>query len=354
MSAPPSPTTPAHRWLQLSARLYRPLLLLYPPEFRRSFGREMEQTFRTCCREALREAGAPGLLRLWGNVLYDLTTSATVEHIRAWIALFKRLSGLEKELHMINSPFHLEFAQLTDIGLKRARNEDAMTTVIPSDQEALARRGALFVVADGLGGHERGEMASQLAINTISDAYYRSNGDDIAAALARAIHEANTAIYALSSQQEHEDEKEMGTTVVAAVLRGETVYAANVGDSRAYIVRGGKVQQITQDHSWVAEQVRLGALTEEEARAHQKRNIIYRCLGTSPDVEIDLYTESVQGGDALLLCTDGLSGLVSDDEMAEIVEHYSPQESVQRLIQRANEQGGSDNITAIVARVSLA
>lgn len=350
---PPAPT-PANRWLQLSDRLYRSLLLIYPREFRCAFGGEMAQTFRACCREALHGAGAMGLLRLWSNVLSDLAISATVEHIRAWIALFKRFSGLEKELQMINTPFHLEIAQLTDIGLERANNEDHMTTVVPTDQQALAQKGALFVVADGLGGHERGEMASQLAVNTISDAYYRSSGDDIAAALAQAIREANTAVYALSSQQEHEAEKEMGTTIVAAVLQGDMVYAANVGDSRAYIVRGGKVQQITHDHSWVADQVRLGALTEEQARTHEKRNQIYRCLGVKPEVEIDQFSETVQDGDALLLCTDGLTGLVTDPEIAEIVEHYSPQESVQRLIQRANEQGGPDNITAIVARVSLA
>jgi PPM family protein phosphatase len=347
-------SAPANRWLQLSDQLYRHLLLVYPLEFRRAFGGEMAQTFRACCREGVQDAGTLGLLRLWGDVLYDLTTSAAIEHVRAWIALFKRLSGLEKEYQMINSPFHLEVAQLTDIGLKRAKNEDNMTTVVPSDQQVLAQKGALFVVADGLGGHERGEMASQLAVNTVSDAYYQSESDDIAAALAQAVREANTAVYHLSSQEQHTDEKEMGTTCIAAVLQGDTVYIANVGDSRVYIVRGGLVRQISQDHSWVAEQVRLGALTEEQARTHEKRNLIYRCLGIKPEVEVDLFTETVQDGDALVLCTDGLSSLVTDNEIAEIVEQYGPEESVQRLVERANEQGGPDNITAVVARVSLA
>lgn len=349
-----SSTTSGDRWLRLSARLYRCLLFVYPPAFRHAFGGELAQTFRACCRDAMRESGTSGLLRLWGSVCYDLVTSATIEHIRAWIALFERLSGQEKELQMINSPFHLDVAQLSDIGRTRASNEDNMTAVVPSDQQALAQKGALFVVADGLGGHDRGEEASQLAVNTISDAYYQSSDDDIAAALAQAVREANTAIHNLSTQQEHADEKEMGTTCVAAVLRGDTVYVANVGDSRAYIVRAGQIQQITHDHSWVADQVRLGVLTEEEARTHEKRNQIYRCLGVKPEVEVDLFTETVQDGDALVLCTDGLSGLVTDSEIAEVVEQYGPKESVQRLVARANEQGGPDNITAVVARVSLA
>jgi serine/threonine protein phosphatase PrpC len=352
----PSFTAPApsDRWLQLSERLYRRLLLIYPLTFRRAFGAEMTQTFRACCRAAAREGGTAGLLRLWGSVCYDLMTSAVIEHIRAWIALFKRLSGLEKELHMITAPFHLDVAQLTDIGRKRARNEDNMTSVVPTDRQALAHKGALFVVADGLGGHERGEIASQMAVNTISDVYYNSTVEDTGDALAQAVRAANTVVCNLSTQQEHAEEKATGTTCVAAVLQGDIVSVANVGDSRAYIVRAGQIQQITHDHSWVADQVRLGALTEEQARTHEKRNQIYRCLGIKPEVEIDLFTETVQDGDALVLCTDGLSGLVADAEIAEIVEQYNPQESVKRLVERANEQGGPDNITAVVVRVSLA
>jgi serine/threonine protein phosphatase PrpC len=352
----PSSTAPApsDRWLQLSERLYRRLLFVYPRAFRRAFGREMAQTFRACCRDAMRESGTAGLLRLWGGVCYDLVTSATVEHIRAWIALFKRLSGLERGLHMIPASFYLDVAQLTDIGRKRARNEDNMTSVVPTDRQALAQKGALFVVADGLGGHDRGEEASRVAVNTISEVYYSSPVEDTGDALAQAVRAANTAVCALSTEREHAEEKETGTTCVAAVLRGDTVSVANVGDSRAYIVRAGHIQQITHDHSWVADQVRLGALTEEQARMHEKRNQIYRCLGIKPEVEIDLFTETVRDGDALVLCTDGLSSLVTDAEIAEIVEQYNPQESVKRLVERANEQGGTDNITAVVARVSLA
>lgn len=143
----------------------------------------------------------------------------------------------------------------------------------------------------------------------------------------------------------------MGTTCVAAVLRGATAYIANVGDSRGYLVRKGHVRQITQDHSWVAEQVRLGQMSEEEARCHGMRNIITRSLGPFPEVEVDIFVEPVEEGDALVLCSDGLSGMVSDHEITSIVENFGPQESVYRLVECANEQGGIDNITAIVARV---
>src|SRR5579859_4217138 len=143
----------------------------------------------------------------------------------------------------------------------------------------------------------------------------------------------------------------MGTTCVAAVLRGNMAYIANVGDSRGYLVRGGLVRQITQDHSWVAEQVRAGLLTEEQARTHAQRNVITRCLGTQPDVDVDVFIEPLQENDCIVLCTDGLSGLISDEEVMRIVNQSVPQESVYHLVERANENGGPDNITAIVVRV---
>ena len=146
----------------------------------------------------------------------------------------------------------------------------------------------------------------------------------------------------------------MGTTCVAVVLQDTHVYVANAGDSFAYIMRAEQVMQIAQDHSWVAEQVQAGLLTKEQARAHEKRNVITRCLGTSPDVDVYVATETVQDGDVLLLCTDGLWSLVEEGELRSIVEQYDPQESTKRLVERANENGGPDNITAVVVRVSLA
>ncbi len=243
----------------------------------------------------------------------------------------------------------LDPAQLTDVGRKREHNEDNMAYVIPKDPQVMAMKGALFIVADGMGGHAAGEVASEIAVDTVSNAYYMDDNEDVTTPLLQAIKRANLAIHQRAA--ENLLRSGMGTTCVAAVLRGSMAYIANVGDSRAYLVRGGKVRQITQDHSWVAEQVRAGLLTEEQARTHAQRNVITRCLGTQPDVEVDVFLEPLQENDCLVLCTDGLSGLISDEEVMHIVNQSVPQESVYHLVERANENGGPDNITAIVVQV---
>lgn len=250
---------------------------------------------------------------------------------------------------MVNKQLHLDVAQLTDVGRKREHNEDNMAYVIPKDEQVMTRKGALFIVADGMGGHAAGEVASEIAVDSVSNIYYQDDNDDIAASLTQAIKRANASIYQRAA--ENMLRSGMGTTCVAAVLRGDVAYIANVGDSRAYLVRRGQVKQVSQDHSWVAEQVRAGVLTEEQARTHAQRNVITRCLGTQADVEIDVFPERVEEGDCIVLCSDGLSGLVSDDELRAIVAQFVPQESVYHLIERANEHGGPDNITAIVVRV---
>lgn len=243
----------------------------------------------------------------------------------------------------------LEVAQLTDVGRKREHNEDNMAYVIPKDAQVMATKGALFIVADGMGGHAAGEVASEIAVDTVSNAYYMDDNEDVVTPLLQAIKRANAAIHQRAA--ENMLRSGMGTTCVASVLRGNMAYIANVGDSRAYLVRAGQVKQISQDHSWVAEQVRAGLLSEEQARTHAQRNVITRCLGTQPDVEVDVFREPLVEGDCLVLCTDGLSGLISDDELRAIVAQSVPQESVYHLVERANENGGPDNITAIVVRV---
>ena len=239
----------------------------------------------------------------------------------------------------------LDTAARTDIGLKRANNEDNVVTVVPTDGQVMAQKGALFVVADGMGGHTKGDVASELAVNTIRDTYYQDTRSDIATALRASVEQANKVIF--------EHDKHMGTTCVAAVLKENTVYIANTGDSFVYLIRAGQMRQLAEDHSWVAEQVRIGAMTREEAEAQGKGNVIVRCLGETRDVEVYVGIEQVQDKDILVLCTDGLHTLVSEDEIRAIAEQYEPQESVQRLIARANENGGTDNITAAVIRVSL-
>src|SRR5579883_1767031 len=213
-----------------------------------------------------------------------------------------------------------------------------MAYVIPKDPQVMTKKGALFIVADGMGGHAAGEVASEIAVDTVSNTYYQDDSEDVAASLLQAIKRANALIHQRAA--ENMLRSGMGTTCVAAVLRGNMAYIANVGDSRAYFMRNGQ-----------AKQVRAGLLTDDQARTHAQRNVITRCLGTQADVDIDIFTEELREGDALVLCTDGLSGLVSDDEIRRTVEQYVPQESVYHLIEQANNNGGPDNITAIVLRV---
>jgi len=182
-------TSPSKRLMIISERFYRLLLLAYPGEFRRAYRREMIQTFRDCCREAL-QRGQWGMLRLWGLVLYDLVTTAFIEHVRTCIALFKRgflnatdtLLATEGSTALV-SQFHLNVAQHSDIGRKRQVNEDSMISILPEDPQVMAKKGALFVVADGMGGHTAGDVASEMAINLVRDAYYEDENDDVDASL---------------------------------------------------------------------------------------------------------------------------------------------------------------------------
>ena len=207
----------------------------------------------------------------------------------------------------------LDVAQLTDVGRRRDHNEDNMAYVIPKDPAVMTHKGALLIVADGMGGHAAGEVASEIAVDTVSNAYYQDENDDVSTSLLQAIRRANAAIQQRAA--ENMLRSGMGTTCVAAVLRGNMAYIANIGDSRIYLVRQARIRQVSQDHSWVAEQVRAGLLTEEQARTHAQRNVITRSLGTQLEVDVDIFREPLEEGDTLLLCSDGLSGMVNDEEL---------------------------------------
>ncbi len=316
-------TSPLHT-PTFSEHLYRALLWLYPAEFRRAYGHEMLQTFRDCQRAERAHGDVWRIARLWGLVLSDLITSACTEHWKASITLLKSLSGLGKETLMTSSLLNLDVALHTDIG-QRANNEDNMTSYVPEDTQVMAQKGALFVVADGMGGHDYGEVASALAVNTIRDSYYQDTNTDVAIALRQAVEQANTLIWqrnaALPQDPASEEKKKtpMATTCVAAVLQDDKVYVANAGDSLAYVIREGQVMQIAQNHSWVEQQVQAGLLTREQARTHEKRNIITRCLGAEQTVEVYVASQAVRNGDILVLCTDGLWTLVAEDELRTIV-----------------------------------
>jgi serine/threonine protein phosphatase PrpC len=248
---------------------------------------------------------------------------------------------------VLGKKLRLAAAGLTDVGQRRERNQDNTTHHVPTDEAELAEKGALFVVCDGMGGHAAGEVAAELGVNAIRQTYFSSPHTDIISAIADAIKAANERIYQYA--REHAEMSGMGTTCVALVLHGGRAYFVNIGDSRAYIVRGGSMRQVTLDHSWVAEQVRAGVLTEDQARTHAHRNVITRSLGTQPNVNADLFIETLREGDRVLLCSDGLHGYVEEREIErELLAGNQPDEEVQTLIDMANTNGGPDNITAIV------
>lgn len=244
----------------------------------------------------------------------------------------------------------LAFDAQTDIGRKRERNQDNVTTLVPSEKDTLAEKGALFVVCDGMGGHAAGEVASDLGVRTIRDVYYSTTGQDIISSIAQAVKSANDAIY--TAARATVEYGGMGTTCVALVIAGGRGYIVNIGDSRAYVLRDGAMRQVTQDHSWVAEQVRNGILSEDQARTHAHRNVITRSLGTQPNITADLFVETLHDGDRILLCSDGLHGYVEEGAIyQEISAQSDSKAAVTDLIAMANANGGPDNITAVVVDV---
>ena len=244
----------------------------------------------------------------------------------------------------------LAVAGLTDVGRRRERNQDNVTHYVPTDEHLLEKKGALFVVCDGMGGHAAGEVAAEMGVNTIREAYYANNESDVIRGFAHAIKQANQAIFGYA--REHPEVTGMGTTCVGLVVHGGRAYFVNIGDSRAYLIRDGIMRQVTFDHSWVAEQVRAGLLTEEQARTHAHRNVITRSLGTQPTVSADLFVEMLRDGDRVLLCSDGLHGYVDESAIEhEMVQHQHPEAGARNLVDMANANGGPDNITALVVHM---
>jgi serine/threonine protein phosphatase PrpC len=242
----------------------------------------------------------------------------------------------------------LQIVKLTDVGRLRPHNEDYLDYYVPPDPRQLERKGAIFVVADGMGGHQAGEVASQGAVKLVIGQYYGDTTHDIGTGLVRAFRAANQHIY--SQAQADPSKSGMGTTLVAAVILGRKVYLANVGDSRAYLINDKGISQITEDHSWVEEQVRAGLLSAEQAYRHPQRNLLTRALGSKPNVDVDLFEGELGEGDSLLLCTDGLTGRVEDSEIAAIVQEHPPEEAARLLVAQANERGGNDNISVLIVR----
>jgi protein phosphatase len=234
----------------------------------------------------------------------------------------------------------------TDPGPVREENEDSVYFSEPSGDGADAAGMVLLAVADGMGGYQRGEVASQMAIETLVE-HVTGVIDDIPTALKQAIRQANERIYeGGSAEGEH---NMMGTTLVAGVLKGPDLTIANVGDSRAYLIRANKLTQITQDHSLVAEQVAMGAMTAEEARESHHKNIITRALGHRQKIDIDIFELKMLPDDRLLFSTDGLHDYVDDDELIAALTGEAPENAAKEIVSRAISGGSTDNVTALIA-----
>ena len=240
----------------------------------------------------------------------------------------------------------------SDLGMRRPINEDSFR-LCPAIQ--------LFLVADGMGGHAAGDVASRMAVSEVSefissrlelDKVEIEESADYAKILSEALQNANQTI--IKATHNRKDLRGMGTTLVVVLIHGKKLYAASVGDSRLYLIRENEVKLLTTDHSWVNMQVQLGNMTSEESRLHPMRNVITRALGTQIQVEVDTLEYLIEAGDYLVLCTDGLSNMLSDKEIAASIIHHEHdlKEAVEELIKRANLRGGDDNITTVLLNIN--
>src|SRR6266568_5121293 len=263
-------------------------------------------------------------------------------------------------------PVRIEVFAKTDLGKTRDHNEDCFLVADLTREEAslqpsvrdhvVGPHGTIFVVADGMGGAAAGELASEMATETIYSQLVRAWGGErevtpqrFAYRLKEAVEVANSRIHAHAKA--HPEVRGMGTTTTAVGVLGDHVYLAQVGDSRAYLIRGGRAYQLTKDQSLMQRLVEAGELTEEEAAQRERRNIILQAIGPEPKVKVDLTHQEVRRGDILVLCSDGLSGQVKKEEIAQVVSSTPDLSAAcDKLIALANERGGPDNITVVIAR----
>jgi protein phosphatase len=244
----------------------------------------------------------------------------------------------------------IEYASLSDVGIRRSHNQDAHATLLAGDEQQWQERGHLFVGADGMGAHAVGELASELAAGIIPHTYHKQAAQNGVPSLRKAFIEANATIHAKG--QQNPEFSGMGTTTTALLLRPEGVWIGHVGDSRAYRIRDGQIEQLSFDHSLVWEMARRHGVDPGGLQGIPS-NVIVRSLGPEPLVEVDIEgPHPVQGGDIYLLCSDGLSGQVSDPEIGAIASTLPPAEACRVLVDLANLRGGPDNITVVIVRVN--
>lgn len=240
----------------------------------------------------------------------------------------------------------MKFAAGTDRGLVREINEDSYSVIADCEETPY-----VFIIADGMGGHNCGEIASRAAVEHISSSMSEHNffpEESRGTELRKLVESTNTAVYQKSL--ESPEANGMGTTLTMALVIDKVMTVAHVGDSRLYLVRAGNMQQVTEDHSYIEELVRKGTLTREEAEKHPRKNIITRAIGCSPILEVDILSMTMEKDDIFILCTDGLTNMLDENEIVEIAKNNDPDAACMQLIDAAKKQGGEDNITVIVIK----
>lgn len=244
----------------------------------------------------------------------------------------------------------LHIAAATDVGLRRDHNEDCFASWSSTDPAQIAKLGELMIVADGMGGSAAGEVASRTAVDTVIE-QYRDGGENPDQALKQAVEAAHRAVYRLG--REKAELAGMGTTCTAISVRGRELRYAHVGDSRAYLVRNGHIRQLTSDHSLVAQLVQQRLMTPEQARLDPRRNVLTRSIGVGESVEVDqgVFNAELMPTDTILLCSDGLHGLVNDEELAKVAAQKDLDQACAEFVALARERGGYDNITVMLARL---
>jgi protein phosphatase len=246
----------------------------------------------------------------------------------------------------------IEVANISDVGCQRERNEDSFGYWEPEDDAEFRNKGRLAVIADGMGGYEGGQEASQLAIRTVCEVYQQSGAADPQSALLKGLQTAHQSI--LDYAVRHPGMYGMGTTCTAASIVDARLFYAHIGDSRLYLIRDEAIRRLTRDHSYVQRMVEAGVLRPEEAEAHPQRHILTAALGVGAELVADAPVNAlpIQAGDVLVLCTDGLWGLVSDEELLSAANSMTPVEACRELVQLAKSRGGPDNITLQILRVA--
>ncbi len=262
----------------------------------------------------------------------------------------KKNKPMEEEFtNIASTPGKIKAVVVSDLGNIRTNNEDRGLFFKVADENIIREKGYLLIVADGMGGHQAGEVASSMATDIISHEYFKLNGTSVEKNLAKVLALANKTIFEKASSSE--THKGMGTTCTVLVVIDQAVYFAHVGDSRAYMQKGNSIIQITTDHTFVQELVNNGDITAEEAATHPKRNILTNAMGTKPDIRIDTgkCELTLENNDRLLLCSDGLYDYLNAGELKDILVANDIKAAAGIMVQQAKARGGHDNITVVIA-----